>query len=57
MRGIISPIDSTRLWANELGRRPQFQEIKQKWHELTGQELNERGVTLLLENLGYPNNS
>ncbi len=46
-----------RKWATELGRRPHFQEIKQKWHELTGQELNEKGVTLLLENLGYSNNS
>ncbi len=48
--------EEIRTWANELGRRPQAQEIKQKWHELTGQQLNENGVTLLLENLGYPNN-
>jgi hypothetical protein len=48
--------EEIRLWANELGRKPQFQEIKQKWYELTGQQLNERGVTLLLENLGYPDN-
>ncbi|MCC5619025.1 hypothetical protein LC605_28885 [Nostoc sp. CHAB 5836] len=48
--------EEIRLWATELGRRPHFQEIKQKWHELTGQELNEKGVTLLLENLGYPDN-
>ncbi|MBD2536283.1 hypothetical protein H6G97_46145, partial [Nostoc flagelliforme FACHB-838] len=46
-----------RKWATELGRRPHFQEIKQKWQELTGQELNEKGVKLLLENLGYSNNS
>ncbi|MBD6621156.1 hypothetical protein FNW02_37030 [Komarekiella sp. 'clone 1'] len=46
--------EEIRKWATELGRKPQYQEIKQKWQELTGQELNEKGVTLLQELLGYP---
>ncbi|YAF99441.1 MAG: hypothetical protein AB3A66_30300 (plasmid) [Nodularia sp. CChRGM 3473] len=46
--------EKIREWVNELGRRPKYQEIKLKWQELTGQELNEKGVTLLLEHLGYP---
>ncbi|WP_193199736.1 hypothetical protein [Nostoc sp. MG11] len=46
--------EEIKKWANELGRRPKYQELKQKYQELTGQVLNEKGITLLLENLGYP---
>ncbi|MBD2518129.1 hypothetical protein H6G93_24755 [Nostoc sp. FACHB-973] len=46
--------EEIKLWVQQLGRKPSSQEIKLKWQELTGQELNSKGVTLLLENLGFP---
>ncbi|MFN6501336.1 MAG: hypothetical protein RMX65_030685 [Nostoc sp. DedQUE01] len=46
--------EEIQLWVQQLGRKPSSQEIKLKWQELTGQELNAKGVTLLLENLGFP---
>ncbi|MCC5640273.1 ATP-binding protein [Nostoc sp. CHAB 5844] len=46
--------EEIKLWFQQLGRKPSYQEIKLKWQELTGQELSEKGVTLLLEHLGFP---
>lgn len=45
--------EDIKRWANELGRRPTPAEVKTKWKELTNQELNDKGVQLLIENLGY----
>jgi hypothetical protein len=44
--------EEIKQWVEQLGRKPTYIEVKEKWQELTGQELNEKGVTLLLENLG-----
>ncbi|MCG6138281.1 MAG: hypothetical protein MET45_27250, partial [Nostoc sp. LLA-1] len=45
--------EAIREWADMLGRRPTPAELKQEWNKLTGQKLNDKGVNLLMENLGY----
>jgi hypothetical protein len=38
-------------WAREAEEVPTSQEVKRKWEQLTGQELNEKGVAFLLEKI------
>lgn len=45
--------EEVKRWANKLERKPTHQELKDEWLKLTGQELNEKGVQLLMENLGF----
>lgn len=44
--------ESIRTWVSGLGRYPLTSEVQSKWRELTGKELSEQGVRLLLEHLG-----
>ena len=46
-------LETIKQWANELGRQPTSDELKQVWKQLTNQELNNKGVVFLLEKLGY----
>jgi hypothetical protein len=46
-------LETIKQWANELGRQPTSDELKQVWKQLTNQELNSKGVVFLLEKLGY----
>jgi len=43
------------LWVKELAHQPTPAELKVKWQELTGKELSDKGVQLLLEHLGGKN--
>ncbi|MCG6138797.1 MAG: hypothetical protein MET45_30100 [Nostoc sp. LLA-1] len=47
--------EAIKEWADILGRRPTPDELKQAWNKLTGQQLNDKGVSLLMEHLGYTN--
>ena len=40
-------------WVTRLERQPTPQELKAAWKQLTGQELNDNGVVLLMEKLGF----
>jgi hypothetical protein len=50
---VLEPNEEIRKWVQDLGRRPTPAELKQMWLKLTGKLLNDRGVTMLLESLGY----
>ena len=45
--------EEINVWHSVLDRRPTSAELKVKWQELTGQQLSDKGVQLLLEHLGY----
>lgn len=49
----IDPQEEIQRWVQELDRRPTPAELKTKWLMLTGKQLNDRGVQMLLESLGY----
>ena len=40
-------------WVKQLERQPTPQELKAAWKQLTKQELNDKGVVLLMEKLGF----
>ena len=40
-------------WVKQLGRQPTSEELKAAWRQLTSQELNDDGVALLIEKLGF----
>lgn len=45
--------EEIKLWADQLGRQPTVAELKAVWMQLVGKELNDNGVTLLMEHLGF----
>ncbi|MEH2135414.1 hypothetical protein [Nostoc sp.] len=45
--------EEINAWAKKIARRPTPAELKTKWQELTGQQLSDKGVQLLLEHLGH----
>jgi hypothetical protein len=44
--------EKIKKWVSELELAPTSVEVKTKWQELTGRELNEKGVQMLMETLG-----
>ncbi|WP_375511788.1 hypothetical protein [uncultured Nostoc sp.] len=45
--------EEIKLWVDKLGRQPTTAELKAVWLELVGKELNDNGVALLMEHLGF----
>lgn len=49
----LEPNEEIKKWVQMLGRKPAQEELKKEWLKLTGKQLNDRGVKMLLENLGF----
>jgi hypothetical protein len=49
---VDDPVAAIATWIKQLDEPPTDQQLKDRWIEITGQQLNDKGVTLLRENLG-----